>query len=66
MNKGDKLNHKHLEGLFIELIHITIRGWKVTQTNLFSPAGNPLRKPKTKIAFFTDEILADQFEKVEK
>jgi hypothetical protein len=55
-------SHKHIKGLTIELLEPTKKGYKVRQTSLYQPWGNAkLRKPKVKIAFYSDEEIKDLF-----
>ncbi len=54
--------HKHIKGLSIELIAPTKKGYKVRQTELFMPwTDKKLRKPKIKIAFYSDSELKELF-----
>jgi hypothetical protein len=56
------LKHKHIEGLSIELLNQTNRGWKVLQTELFTPwTGKKLRKPKTATKYYSQAEIADLF-----
>ena len=53
-----KYKHKHIEGLTIELLEPTNKGWKVRQTELYQPWGNKkLRTPKVTITYYRDQDI---------
>lgn len=59
---GRQYTHKHAKGLTIVLISPTAKGWKVRQTEIFNGwTDRKLRRPKTKIAFFSDAELKELF-----
>lgn len=56
------LIHKHIDGLSIEIIGQTDKGYKVVQTELFSPWTNRrLKKAKVKTAFYSREEIKELF-----
>jgi len=57
-----KMKHRHIDGLSIELLSETSKGWKVRQTELYAPWGSrKLRKPKVKTAFYSDAEISELF-----
>lgn len=58
------LKHKHIDGLTIELLEPTSKGWKVKQTEIYdSWTDRKLRKPKSKIRFFSNKEIEELFKK---
>jgi len=52
LDPGVVLKHKHTDGISIELVSPTKRGWKVKQSDSFAPNGRKLRKPKVTTQFY--------------
>jgi len=53
LSKGVKLQYTYETGMSIELIQSTKRGWKVKQTDEYSPSRKKLRKPKVTTQFYS-------------
>ena len=54
--------HKHIEGLSIEILSETNKGYKVKQTELFAGwSGRKLRIPKVKICFYSGTEIKNLF-----
>jgi hypothetical protein len=61
---GDIYKHKHLKGLYIELVDTTSKGWKVRQTEEYNVKGDKkLTTPKSKIAYFSSSEINELFKK---
>jgi hypothetical protein len=54
--EGDKMKHKYLDDVSIELISTTNKGWKVKQTG----DGTKRGKGKTKTAYFDDQDISGE------